>query len=119
MATNITVSLALERVGSVYADLLGGAGIEADDDGKWVYIGDLEGMSIEFSGISGDTCKIFGSNQSITDIPADSDDHQQMGGDITSDQIVAITMPINWLKVGFTYSAGDVFAYFKGSRRRF
>ena len=116
MATSIVCIREKAGNGVVFSDLYGASGLGASDDGYWIYVGDLDRISIHFSGISGDTCQIFGAN--VKAEPADASDYWQMGGDVTTDAIVAVE-PVRWLKCKHTHSAGTaVHAWMHAQLRR-
>ncbi len=109
MATNITAHIKT-GVGRGRAEVyfFGNEGLVASDDGYWLEVGALEEKTIHVYGISGDTVKIFGSNKAAN--PGNANDEIQIGGDITADGLFEISFPYKWMKVGFTYSAGTVYA---------
>ena len=120
MATAITLNQ-MENIGNGIAqcDLYGTGGLGASDTGKWVYVGHLANISVEIEGISGDTCSLWGSSKTILLPPADADDYEQIGSNISADAHVAVTIPVLWIKAKITRSAGTaVHARLTGHVRR-
>ena len=118
MANVIVISRDSVNAGIVYANLAGiaaGTGLVSTDTGTWLFVGDLTDMSVEIAGISGDSITLHGSN--IEAKPATTDDGAPLGGAITTDQLVNISMPIRWIKIKMTYSAGTIFAHLIGHIR--
>lgn len=116
MATNIVPYFKDNGRNNVEVYFLGGAGLEASDDGYWLDISALDEKVLHVYGISGDTVKIFGSNKAAN--PGNSNDEIQIGADIIADGLFEIHFPYKWMKVGFTYSAGTVYAIMNARRKR-
>jgi len=89
------------------------SGAVSAQSSSWQLIGHCKKLSIDVSGISGDTVQVRGSNSATE--PAATDDGRQVGSDITSDTIYAITDAVKWIKVKIsTYSAGTISAQLFG-----
>ena len=104
MATNIVGYMERTGYGKWNGHFLGAAGVGASDDGYWLNVSHLVGMTMHITGINGDTVQIFGCD--LEDEPTDATDHVQLGGDITVNQMIEIAAPVEWLKVKVTRVAG-------------
>ena len=89
--------------------------VVATDNGTWMYGGDLEKLTIDVSGITNATIQVRGSN--ALQPPANSSHGVQIGSDITSDMLVSVDMPVNWIKVMVSiYVAGTIYSRVIGHR---
>lgn len=86
----------------------------ATTDGTWVRVDRQQGLSVHIMGITTATVVINGSN-AVTK-PANTIHHIELAT-TTTDQLVAIDVPLNWIKVRISsYSDGTISAYLGGLR---
>jgi hypothetical protein len=86
----------------------------ATTDGEWIDASGLKTMSVHVAGITTATVEIDGSN--ATTKPADNTHGIKLNAtDITTDQVVMMTINVRWVKVRITaYTSGTINAYLEG-----
>jgi hypothetical protein len=95
----------------VRAQLLTNAG--ATTDGQWVNVRCIHSLSIHVTGITTATVEVDGSNAPTQ--PANNTHGVKIGADITANALVALTTPLEWLKVRVTaHTTATINAYLVG-----
>jgi len=85
-------------------------------DGEWFDVRGFDLMSIDISGVSGETIVICASNDEVK--PADNTHGRQLGTDVTADGVFANVVPLAWMKLRISAGgAGAVTARFMGVTR--
>jgi hypothetical protein len=112
MAAIATTSQNVWGVTIVRAQMLTSA--VATTDGEWIDASGLRTMSVHVDGITTATVEIDGSNAAVK--PADNTHGIKLNAtDITTDQVVMMTINVRWVKVRITaYTSGTINAYLEG-----
>lgn len=85
-------------------------GAQATDEGQWVDVSKFGSGSVDVQGTFVGTIQIQGSNADAQ--PANSTAGNQIGTNITAAGIVAISIPVRWIKATVTaYTSGSISAY--------
>ncbi len=83
--------------------------------GEWADVSGWRRATVHITGIVTATCQIRGCATPTK--PLDSEDHIQIGSDITSDTLYEITAKLKWLKVKISaYTSGTISAYAIGDQ---